>query len=235
MNFRAVWIPVVALLIFTSCGNYLYKSPTPKVPLFSARNDFRFAVNSGLNETFGLYTAYAPINYLGVSLATSQFCRIPLLGRNDVRLMGDYEFSVIPYFPYKFFRFEMPLGIGLTQLQTSSSGYVPSSPYQRLFLQPTFGICTKNFEFGTYVRMSQLDYSLDILGTDTRNEIGLMIRSQTKYCKFMFQYRNDYGTNYSRTPAAHLLPKQQIHYLPFYISIGVQIDLNLSLQPDNKD
>lgn len=228
MKTRVIWLPVIVWLFVSSCGNYMYQSPTPKTPLFSKKNDFRCAIYNGLNETIGLYAAYSPVNYLGASAALTQFYSFKINKINEDKTLGDYEFSVIPYFPYKYFRLEMPAGIGFTRLRTSSTGYVPSTPYQRLFFQPTFGFCWNDFELGTYIRVSQLDFTDARLGKDTRNEIGLMVRGKIQYCKIMLQYRNDFGTNYSKTPAAHLLPDDQIRYYPFHVSIGVQIDLNFN-------
>jgi hypothetical protein len=224
---------ILLFLLLASCGTYVYKSTTVKTPLLSERNDFNAQLNLG-SAGGELYAAYAPIKYLGFSLAyAGNTKKNDSTVQNFTRKFRDYEYSLIPFFSHDNIRIEMPLGIGTTRSIDGSTNF-SSSPYTRSFIQPTFGVKDDYIEFAIFCRFSKIDYTAKKWGEDTRYEPGFMFRGGSKTFKGMFQLRFDYGTNYSRTPAAGLALQEQVLYMPFHVSMGMSFDLNFSRQKSDE-
>ena len=226
MKLKLYFLFLLYILFSSSCGIFLYKSPTAKVNLFEKRNDFNAQLNMGGAGT-ELYAAYSPVDYIGFSAGIAGYKRdedsnsslhvIP-------RSFRDFEISVIPYFPYQQFRFEMLIGIGFTKY--SFPGNPDYSPYTRTFFQPTIGFHSEYFEPAFFIRCSSIDYFEPRWGKDTRYEPGMMFRGGSKNFKAMLQFRLDSGTNYSQTAAANLPIEQRLLYLSFHVSLGITISLN---------
>ena len=226
---------LIFTLIITSCGTYVYHSVTPKTPLLTKRNDFVGQLNIG-GAGAEVYAAYAPVNYLGLSLSDAGNKKNTDSSSTGVAsTFGDYEMLFVPFYPYKNMSFEMPIGLGLTKSKSLDNSFATYSPYTRAFVQPTVGFhSSENFEMALFMRLSQLDYSVDKWGVDQRYEPGIMIRGGSKSIKGMFQFRFDTGTNFSRTPAAKLRAENQVLYLPFHISLGINFSLNFSKKKEGE-
>ncbi len=216
------------VMIISSCGTYVYKSVSPKTNLFEKRNDFAGQLNIGGGGAEA-YAAFAPINYLGGSLSLAgATTSSDSTNSNTARKFRDFEVSLIPFYPYQVARFECPIGLGFTKTKSPNNSFAAFSPYTRAFIQPTVGFHWTYFEMAVFMRYSKVAYTNIKWGTDTRFEPGLMFRGGSENIKGMLQLRLDYGTNYSQTPAAALLPDQQVLYIPLHISIGVNFNINFS-------
>ncbi len=215
-------------LIISSCGTYAYKSVSAKTPLLSKQNDFVGQLSLG-GSGGEIYAAYAPINYLGLSLSYAAMkinrdSSLSSYGRN----FKDFEIAAIPFYAYEEMRFEMPLGIGYTRSTGLNNSLASFSPYFRSFFQPTIGYHWDNFELAGFMRVTSIDYYYSKWGVDTRYEPGIMLRGGSELIKVMLQMRYDYGSNYSYTTAANLGLYERVEYLPFHISFGANITLNFN-------
>lgn len=211
----------------SSCGTFIYRSPTARTPLFDKANDLHIQANAS-SAGGELYAGYAVLNNLAVSAAVAG--AIEQSGSdtniNKRNAFRDLEFSAIPFFATENIRLEMPLGFGTMHRRSTSGSYTAYNPYQRLYIQPTFGTKLPNFDFAAFVRISQISYYKTALGKDIRYEPGMMIRGGSENFKVMFQVRLDYGTNYSKTPASGLPISDQAEYFPIHFSFGLNIHFN---------
>ena len=225
--FNTITISLLSILV-TSCGHFIYKSVNPKTPLLSEKNDFvgQVSLSGGGSE---VYAAYSPIKYLGLSAAYAGYKQ-----RSDssnfltATKFRDYEFALNPYFSLNGFVAEMPLGIGLTERKSVNNTFKTYSPYDRYFLQPTFGYKQEYIELALFTRITQVDYENERWGIDYRYEPGFSIKGGAPFIKFMFQFRLNIGTNYSYTEEANLKPEDQVEYYPFHIGLGISSNLNFT-------
>lgn len=218
-------ISAALLLLFSSCGQYIYKSVTVHTPLLTKQHDVNAQINAG-GAGGEIYAAYAPLNFLGVSAGYSGYTNSDTANRKISRF-NDLEFSIFPFYAKENLRLEMPIGIGLTSKKSLDNSFASYSPYTRTFIQPTVGVSWEAFEMAFFCRISNLDYSSNKLGVDKRYEPGIMLRGASKSVKAMLQIRTDYGTNFSKQAGSTVPISEQVEYLPFHVSFGVSFNLNL--------
>ncbi len=214
------------LVLFSSCGQYIYKSTTVRTALLTKQNDFNVQLNAG-GAGGEIYAAYSPINNVGFSAAYASSVSSDTANRKKSRF-SDVEFAAFPYYAKDKLRLEMPVGVGFTNRKALDTSSTTFSPYSRIFIQPTIGVSWESFEMAFFCRISDLNYSDTRFGTDRRFEPGIMLRGASKNIKAMLQFRTDYGTNNSKAPGTLIPYNQQVEYLPFHLSFGMSLSFNAS-------
>lgn len=222
-------LPFASLLLLSSCGKFLYRSPSAHNNLFEKQNDINAQLNISDAGT-EIYGAWSPINNLGVSAGYSTFKgnddTNSVDGHNyDQSRFSELQFTAFPYYAKDVIRLEMPIGIGMPQKKSLHGTYQTYAPYNRLFVQPTVGFSWEEVQLALFCRITQLDYKDPALGTDTRYEPGFMFRGGSKNIQGMMQFRLNYGTNYSKSKPNYNI-YDAVEYWPFYISMGINFNLN---------
>ena len=206
--------------IATSCSS-TYISNTPNIPLLSQKKEVQASAQAGSNG-YMLQAAYAPAKNVGI-IASGDFYTFRQDISNRLTLHYLVEAGAGGFLPVgKKATFELYAGYG------HSFSVLPGArgKYNRVFIQPTFGLSSKYIDFGATSRFSWVgmyDYqSLESPAPSKQSQIfwepALTTRIGYRYSKLALQVSG----------AIPFAKKANViyDYLPLVFTVGIHINFS---------
>jgi hypothetical protein len=231
------------MLIFCSCGKYVYRATTVKPSLFQKAGDFEVSAN------------FFQFNELHAGVAITDHCAITattagtFATRDTLRTFDTAQNIVSENFMRKRFN-DNEISIGYYMFNRNNStlevftGYALSKEkleekyynyrnaaldynkdgktnlYSRFFIQPAYGLVGEYVDFSVANRFTWITYNDAKRQTDFISEFSFMVRAGYKNVKLMAQFGLTI-TDYNKNP---------YKYIPFSAGLGIYFIVNDSFK-----